>query len=74
MFNLYLSPFFFINFAFVKKNNEKVTFDGAAVLASFEEGSPAEFNCMNEHYGMSFVKGPAGEKVAVGELTSGKVQ
>ena len=51
----------------------KVTFTGAAALAELEEGSPPDFNCMNDHYGMSFVKGEAGEGMAEGTLTSDKV-
>lgn len=51
----------------------QMTFPGADVLALLEEGSPPEFICMNEHYGLSFEKGEAGESYADGELTSDKV-
>lgn len=51
-----------------------MTFTGADALASLEEGSPPEFNCMKEHYGMSFVKGDAGSDIAEGTLTSEKVR
>ncbi|CAM9378558.1 unnamed protein product [Ectocarpus sp. 6 AP-2014] len=57
----------------VWKNTARMTFPGADVLVLLEEGSPAEFICMNEHYGLSFEKGEAGETYADGELTSDKV-
>lgn len=45
------------------------------MLAEFEEGSPPDFNCMNEHYEMEFVKEVgAGKTVAKGTLTSNKVK
>ncbi|CAB1117973.1 unnamed protein product [Ectocarpus sp. CCAP 1310/34] len=57
----------------VWKNTARMTFPGADVLVHLEEGSPPEFICMNEHYGLSFEKGEAGETYADGELTSDKV-
>ncbi|CAM9532086.1 unnamed protein product [Ectocarpus sp. 4 AP-2014] len=57
----------------VWKNTARMTFPGADVLVLLEEGSPPEFICMNDHYGLSFEKGEAGETYADGELTSDKV-
>lgn len=51
-----------------------MAFPGAETLALFIEGSPPEFNCMNEHYGLSFEKGDAGKTSAVGTLTADKVR
>lgn len=53
---------------------DQVTFSGAEALALFLEGSAPGFNCMNEYYGLSFVKGDAGETFAVGTLTADKVR
>ena len=42
-------------------------------MVDMQEGYPPEFNCMNEHYGMSFVKdGRAEIDIATGKLTSEK--
>ncbi|CAM9168051.1 unnamed protein product [Ectocarpus fasciculatus] len=57
----------------VWKDTAEMTFPGADVLELLEEGSPPEFVCMNEHYGLSFEKGEAGETYAEGEITSDKV-
>lgn len=51
-----------------------MTFPGTETLALYLEGSPPEFNCMNEHYGLSFEKGDAGRTSAVGTLTADKVR
>lgn len=40
---------------------------------SLLEGSPPEFNCMNEHYGLSFERGQDGESYASGTLRAEKV-
>lgn len=51
----------------------QLTFSGAETLALFEEGTPPGFNCMNEHFGMTFVKGIAEKTIAYGTLKSEKV-
>lgn len=42
-------------------------------LTKYMEGTIPEFNCMNEHYEMEFVKGEAQEEFAEGTLSSEKV-
>ncbi|CAN0097672.1 unnamed protein product [Sphacelaria rigidula] len=42
-------------------------------MADYMEGNLPEFRCMNEHYGITFEKGEAGEDSADGFLTSEKV-
>lgn len=43
-------------------------------MADYMEGNLPEFRCMNEHYGITFEKGEAGEDSADGFLTSEKVR
>lgn len=54
--------------------NFQVTFEDTEYMADYMEGNLPEFRCMNEHYGMTFEKGEAGEDSAVGFLTSEKVR
>lgn len=51
----------------------QVEFPGTAVETSLLEGSPPDFKCMNEHYGLSFEKGQEGEFSAWGTLRADKV-
>lgn len=50
------------------KSNQ-VTFTDVATMGLFGEGSPPEFNCMNEYYGMTFERGPAVATSAYGTLS-----
>lgn len=51
-----------------------MTFPTVEVLGLFEEGSPPEFNCMNEHYGLSFERGAAVATPVSGMLKADKVK
>eukprot|EP00903_Cladosiphon_okamuranus_P019814 g18211.t1 len=51
----------------------RVTFADVETLGLFEEGSPPEFNCMNEYYGLSFERGDAVATPVFGTLKAEKV-
>lgn len=57
---------------FVVEN--QVTFTDVPTLGLFMEGSPPEFNCMNEHYGLSFELGSAVSTTVDGTLRADKVK
>lgn len=51
----------------------QVTFADAETLGLFGEGSPPEFNCMNEYYGLSLERGEAVASPVYGTLEADKV-
>ena len=59
---------------FASLGSNQVTFPDVATMGLFTEGSPPEFNCMNEYYGMAFEWGEAVATPVYGTLnTTGKV-